>query len=40
MEIHWEDYRHSEFLQTLKDDCFEYINLFLRKSDQKSSDEA
>ena len=39
MEIHWEQYRHSEFLQTLQEEYMQYISLFLKKSDKKPLNE-
>ncbi len=36
-QIHWEQYRHSEFLKTLQDMNLNYINLFLKKSTSLAS---
>lgn len=37
-DIQWEQYRHSEFLKTIKDRNLKYINLFLRKTESNSSE--
>jgi len=37
-EIQWEQYRHSEFLKTIKNSNLKYINLFLRKMESNSSE--
>jgi len=33
VEIHWKEYRHADFLQTLKEKDLKYINLFLKKTE-------
>ena len=37
-DIQWEQYRHSEFLKTIKNSNLKYINLFLRKMESNSSE--
>lgn len=35
-DIQWEQYRHSEFLKTIKNSNLKYINLFLKTESNSS----